>query len=143
MPPESAIDQQRKHDVAEHRLPRQQLVEFLKNHHAVRSGPRYRDSGEPDLALDRHHEPGDGLEQRRLSAARRAENDVALAAMDLETHAPGGGDKMFRGLVLQRDVPRLQKRAITRLVGANGCVFCHCSSCVRAPVPPRPCPAWQ
>ncbi len=33
------VDQQRKHHVAQHRLPRQQLVELLEHHHAVGAGP--------------------------------------------------------------------------------------------------------
>ena len=64
----------------QHRLPRQQLVEFLEHHHAVGAGPLDRPAGEPDRALDRRHEAGDRLQQGRLAAAGRPEHHEALAS---------------------------------------------------------------
>ena len=98
--------------VAEHGLPRQQLVELLEHHHAVGAGPLDRLAVEPDLPLDRLHEARDRLEQRRLAAAGGPEHHEALALVDLEADAPGRGDQMLLGLVLQRHVvDREQRRA--------------------------------
>ena len=98
------VDQQREHDVAEHRLPRQQLVEFLEHHHAVGARPLDRLAVEPDLALDRRHEARDRLEQRRLAAAGRAEQHEAVALDRPRSRREGRGDEMLLGLVLQRHV---------------------------------------
>ena len=64
------------------------------------------------VPLDRLHEAGDRLEQRRLAAAGGPEQHEALALVDLEADAPGRGDEMLLGLVLQRHVvDREQRRA--------------------------------
>ena len=47
------VDQQREQHVAEHGLPRQQLVEFLEHHHAVGAGP-------PDLLAVERIAPSTG-----------------------------------------------------------------------------------
>ena len=107
----AAIDQQREHHVAEHRLPRQQLVEFLEHHHAVGTGPLDHLPVELDGSLDRLHEAADGLQERRLAATGGAEQHKALAGENLEIHAIGRGDEMLGGLVLQRDAVRAQHRS--------------------------------
>ena len=112
----AAVDQQREHDVAEHRLPRQQLVEFLEHHHAVGARPLDRLAVEPDRARHRRQKAGDRLEQRRFAAARRAEQHVAVAAMDLERYLPGRGDQMVLRLVLQRDLVGDEQRAVVHAV---------------------------
>ena len=73
------VDEQREQHVAEHGLPRQELVELLEHHHAVGAGLLDLLAVETDLPLDRLHEARDRLEQRRLAAAGRSEQHEALA----------------------------------------------------------------
>jgi hypothetical protein len=46
---------QRKHDVLHHSLPRKELIELLKNHHAIGTGLHDRTALETDLTLGRPH----------------------------------------------------------------------------------------
>jgi hypothetical protein len=62
---------QREFDVATHGLPGQQLVELLEHHHAVGPGLRDRAAAQTDLPFGRRQVAADGLQQRRLAAARR------------------------------------------------------------------------
>ena len=132
----AAIDQEREHHVAEHRLPRQQLVEFLEHHHAVGTGPVDHLTVEPDGSLDRLHESADGLQQRRLAATGRAEQHKALAGKDLEIHPVGRGDQMLGGLVLQRNAVHAQHRS-----GIGGCSRRGRRPVGRHKYPPRR-PGW-
>ncbi len=107
---EPAARDERKHHVLGHRLPRQQLVEFLEYHHPV--GPRSRHdlAFETDPALDRIQVAADRLQQRRLAAARRAEQDEAVGLEDLEIDAIRRGDEVVLRLVLQRDAIDVEQR---------------------------------
>ena len=100
-PLELAARGQREHHVLLHRLPRQELIELLEDHHPVGPGPGHLLALEPDLSLDRGHIAADGLEQRRLAAARRPEKYEAVRSQHLKVHAIGGRDQMVLGLVLQ------------------------------------------
>ena len=107
---EAAARHQRKHHVLGHRLPGQQLVEFLEHHHAIRSGPRHDLALQPDLALDRAHVSADRLQQRRLAATRRPEQDEAIRPEDFEVDAIRRRDEMVPRLVLQRDAADIEQR---------------------------------
>jgi hypothetical protein len=61
-------------------------------------------------ALHRLQEAGDALEQARFAAARRPQQDEAVAAIDRKIDTIGGGDEMLLGLVLQGDALDLQQR---------------------------------
>jgi hypothetical protein len=65
---DAAARRQREGDVLLDGLPRQQLVEFLEDDDAVRTGAVDRNTVEDDAPGRRRDEPGDRLEQRRLSA---------------------------------------------------------------------------
>src|ERR1043166_770681 len=122
----AAIDQQREHDIAEHGLPRQELVEFLEHHHAVGARLLDRLARQANLSLHRMHEPRDGFQQRRLAAARRPEHHEALALIDFEADAPRRGDEVILGLVLQRHiVDREQRRGGRALSGRGGRIDVH------------------
>jgi hypothetical protein len=101
----------REQHVLPHRLPRQQLVELLEHHHAVRAGAGDRPAVHPHLAFGRRHEPGHALEQRGLAAARGPQHDEAVGREHREAHAVGRGDQVLLGLVLQGDAVHLQQGA--------------------------------
>ena len=58
-------------------------------------GPSTRVPFEQDLAFDRPQIAADGLEQRRLAAARRTEDDEAIRAQDVEADAIGRRDEVL------------------------------------------------
>ncbi len=71
---EPAARHQRKHHVLGHRLPRQQLVEFLEHHHAIRAGSASR----PRLSAGSRPRPG-SCTRRPPSAASTCRNPTARA----------------------------------------------------------------
>ena len=90
---QAATGVQRELHVLAHRLPGQQLVEFLEHHHAVRTGLMHFPALETDRPRGRLQVAADGLQQRGLAAARGAQQDVAVARMDVETDVLGSGDQ--------------------------------------------------
>ncbi len=105
-----AAIQEREGDVLFDRLPRQELVEFLKHHDPV--GARFANF--PPLqfhrAFDGLHITGHAFQQRGFTAAGRSQQDKPVGFENLKIHPVGGGDKMFFGLVLKRDSRDVENR---------------------------------
>jgi hypothetical protein len=116
---ERAGGQQREHHVLQNRLPWRKLVELLEHHDAI--GPWRTDdaSVESDLAFDRPDETADGLEQRRLSATRWAEQHEAVRFMHVEAHAMRGSHHALGGAVFKTYAVHLQQRARARCSGGT------------------------
>ena len=110
-PRQAAGGFERKHHVLLDRLPRQQLVELLEHHHAIRPGMLDQVSLQPDFALGRHHVAADRFEQGRFSAARRPEQNKSLRLEHLEVDSIRRRHQMVRRLVLQRDAFHLEQRS--------------------------------
>src|SRR5205085_10155393 len=121
-----------------HRAPRQELVEFLENHHPIRTWPRDGNALETNLALDRLHVPADGLEQRRLAASGRTEQDEPVRLEDLVLDAVGGGDQVVPGLVLKCHAAHIEQRRSRSHRHA-----CH-GRCCKSTLPPlMMIPTWR
>src|SRR5712671_4187610 len=97
-------------DVLLHRLPREELIEFLEDHHPIGAGFLDHAAVEADLALDRRVIAAHRLEQRGLAAARWSEHHEAVGAGHLETDPVGGGDEVLARLVLQGYAAHLEER---------------------------------
>ena len=98
------------HDVLTHRLPGEELVEFLKHHHPVGAGAGDRVAPEGHRSFVRSHETGDTLEHGRLAAPRRSEKDEAVRREYLETDPIGRRHQVLLGFVLKGDTVHLQQR---------------------------------
>jgi hypothetical protein len=107
---ERARREQREHDVLLDRFPWRQLVEFLEHDDAVGAGLGHALAVETDLAFDRRDETGHGLQQRRLAAARGAEQHEAVGGVNVEAHAVGGANDAFGGAVFEADAVDLEQR---------------------------------
>src|SRR5690349_2232775 len=107
---------EREHHVLLRRAPRQELVELLEHHHAIGPRPRHGLALESNVALDRLQIAAHRLQQRRLAASRRPEEDEAVGAMDVEVDAIRRGDEVLLRLVLQRDAPHREQRCVWRRV---------------------------
>ena len=101
---------QREGDVLLHRLPGQELIELLEHHDPIGARVRDRVPLEPHLALHRMEVARDPLEQGRLAAPRRAEQDEAIGGVDLEPDPVGRGDQVLLGLVLEGDAVDIEYR---------------------------------
>ena len=75
-------------------------------------GPRHGLALQPDLAFDRLHVAADRLQQRRLAAAGRPEQDEAIGAIHVEVDAIRRRDEMVARLVLQRHAAHVKQRAV-------------------------------
>jgi hypothetical protein len=73
-------DAERIHDVVDHRAPRKELIEILEDDRAVGTRLADRAAVERDAAVRRRQETRDPFEQRRLAAARGADQHELLAA---------------------------------------------------------------
>ncbi|MNP24943.1 hypothetical protein D3C76_1177310 [compost metagenome] len=102
--------QQRKHHVLFDGFPRRQLIEFLEHDNAVR--PRRIDALtlKADLAFDWLDESRSGLEQCRLAATGRPEQDKTVRRIDLEADLVGGPHDPLGRAVFQADVIDRQQR---------------------------------
>jgi hypothetical protein len=100
---------QGKHHVLENRLPWQQLIELLEDHHAIGSGLRDCLSLERDFTLRRMKVATHSLEQRRLTATRRTEQHEPIGLQNREVDPIGRCDEMLACLVLERDASNLKQ----------------------------------
>ncbi|CEI76372.1 Putative uncharacterized protein [Pseudomonas aeruginosa] len=84
-------------------LPWRQLVELLEHHDTVGAGRPDRLSLKADLALAGRDEAGHRLEQGRLAATGRAEQDEAIGRVDFEADPLGGPHHARAGAVFEAD----------------------------------------
>jgi hypothetical protein len=96
---------ERENDVLPHRFPRRQLVELLKDDDAVGAGALYPLSVEQHFAFGRREEARDRFQERRLPAARRAEQDEAVGGIDVEVDAVRRAYDALGGLVFEAQSP--------------------------------------
>ncbi len=80
------LELQSEQQVVHHVEPREQRV-FLEHHHPVSAGPAHRHAIGEDPARVGPLQPGDDVQQRRLAAARRANQADELALVHLQRHA--------------------------------------------------------
>ena len=90
-------------DILLHRLPRKQCV-FLEDHAAAYIDAPDRRVVEQDTAAGRFLEAGNQAEQRRLTAARAADDAQDLAGENVERQAAEGMDYLVAALVLHADI---------------------------------------
>jgi hypothetical protein len=140
-----ARGEQREHDVLLDRLPWRQLVELLEHDDAVGAGLRHAPAVEADLAFHRRDETGHRLQQRRLAAARGAEQHEAVGGMHVEAHAVRGAHDALGGAVFEADGVDLEQRGGVLLPlplagegGGEGWWRCQ-----RLPPHPRPLPMGE
>jgi hypothetical protein len=122
---ELAARRERKGNVVAHRLPWQQLVEFLKHEAAI--GPRFRHARavQQNFSLDGLEVAADRLEQRGFAAAGWAEQHETVRPQHVEAHAIGGRHELALGAVLQRHSPHAEQRR-RRIAGRPlSCRGCH------------------
>ncbi|MNC54846.1 hypothetical protein D3C75_1043430 [compost metagenome] len=86
------------------------MIEFLKHHDPVRSRRIDALTLQTDLAFHWLDKAGSGLEQRRLAASGRAEQDKAVRRIDLETDLMGRPHHALRCAVFEADVIDRQQR---------------------------------
>src|SRR5919199_3169604 len=102
-----ALDFQPEDDVVEHRPPREQAV-LLEDEAAVRSGSVHRVTVDPHLASRRRPQAVDDPQQRRLAAARGADDRDEFARPHLQRHVAQGLEPPAATREVHRDVPQLQ-----------------------------------
>src|SRR6266581_4392143 len=107
---EAATRRKGEHDVLRDRLPGQELIELLEDHHPIRPGTGDHPVLQPDFAFHWRHVAADRLEQRRLAASRRSEHNEAICGENLKVDPVRSGDQMVLGLVLKRDAPDVENR---------------------------------
>src|SRR6267378_2671708 len=95
-----ARNTERKNHVFENRLPRQQLIEFLKYHHPVSARAFDLAAVDADDAFTRKQITTDRLEQGGLAATRGSEQHIAITALDPERDAMRRGYE--RGVLYRR-----------------------------------------
>jgi len=120
MPRQPALGEERKHYVLHDRLPRRQLVELLEHHDPVGAGFANLGPIQKNLSVARLQEPRHGLEQRRLSATRGAEQHEAVGRQHFEAHAVGCPHDRVRALILEADPIHREQGAArdARIVGS-------------------------
>src|ERR687896_547653 len=104
------VHAQRVCDVAEDGPPGEELVELLEDDRTIRAGRERGSPGHADHAADGLQEPGDGLQERGLSASRRADDDDALARVDVEADVLDGKGEATLRPVTEPHVLHLEKR---------------------------------
>ena len=93
--------------VSERRAPREQLGEILEHDAAIHAVAGDGLAADADLAGGRRQKSGDDIEQRRLAAARRADQTEEFRRLDVEAYSLDAGDPPGRRIVDERDLADL------------------------------------
>src|SRR5256885_4476255 len=111
--------------VAERGAPREQLGKVLEYDAAVEAVAADRLAGDADLAGGRGEKAGDHVEQRRLAAARRADEAKEFRSLDVEADAGDGRNLAGRGVVDERNVADFDMGHDLRAAVIDGMLVCR------------------
>src|SRR5207245_2839169 len=117
--------------VPERGAPREQLGEVLKHHAAVGAVTADRFAADADFARGGGEKAGDDIEQRRLTAARGADDAKELRGLDVEADAGDARDLPGGRVVDERDVADFDMGHDLRAAVIDGMRLCGQTRAIR------------